>query len=76
MAGQLWKSSCLLATENPKTLQICVNTIFAHRRPAGIIFLKDLQLRVLLDITKSVPVAGIIRNADVIEGRALYEEIG
>ena len=47
---------------------------------AGIIFSYGLQLRVLLEITKfhlhkSVPGAGIIRNAGIIGGRALYEEI-
>ena len=39
-----------------------------------------LQMWVLLEITKfhldkSVPDAGIIRNADTVQGRALYEEI-
>ena len=46
-----------------------------HIRPTGIIF-----CRVLLEITKfhlhkSLPAAGIIRNAGVNRGRALYEEI-
>ena len=58
-----------------------VDTVFLHIRPAGIIFLLGLQLRVLLEITKfhlhtSVPGAGIIRNVGIIRGRALYEEIG
>ena len=49
-------------------------------RPAGIIFSLGIQLRVLLEITKfhlnkSVPVAGIISNAGIILGRALYEEL-
>ena len=57
-----------------------LNTVFPHIRPAGIIFLKGLQLLVLLEITKlhlhkSVPGAGIIRNAGIIQGRALCEEI-
>ena len=56
------------------------NTVFPHIRPAGIIFSLGIQLRVLLEITKfhlhkSVPGAGIIRNAGIIRGRALYEEI-
>ena len=56
------------------------STVFPHIRPAGIIFSVDLQLRVLLEITKfhlhkSVPGAGIIRNAGIIRGRALYEEL-
>ena len=39
-----------------------------------------MKLRVLLEITKfqlhkSVPGAGIIRNAGIIRGRAIYEEI-
>ena len=56
------------------------NTVFPHIRPAGIIFSYCLQLQVLLEITKfhqhkSAPGAGIIRNADIIRGRALYEEI-
>jgi len=55
-------------------------TVFPHIRPAGINFLLDLQVRVLLEITKfhlhkSVPTAGIIRVAGIIRGRALYEEI-
>ena len=55
-------------------------TVFPQIRPAAIIFSWGLQLRVLLEITKfhlhkSVPGAGIIRNAGIIRGRALYEEI-
>ena len=46
----------------------------------GTIFVQGLQLRVLLEITKfnlykSVLGAGIIRNADIIRRRTLYEEI-
>ena len=46
----------------------------------GIIFVQGLQLQVLLEITKfhlhkSVPAAGIIRDAGFIQGKALYEEI-
>ena len=56
------------------------HTVFPHIRPAGINFSLGLQVRVLLEITKfhlhkSVPGAGIIRNAGIIQGRALYEEI-
>ena len=55
-------------------------TVFPHIRPAGINVLYGLQLRVLLEITKfhqhkSMPGAGIIRNAGIIRGRALYEDI-
>ena len=57
-----------------------LNTVFPHIRPAGIIFSYGLQLRVLLEITKfhlhkSLPGAGIIRNAGIIRGSGLYEEI-
>ncbi len=56
------------------------DTVFPHIRPAGTIFLNGLQLRALLEITKfhlhkSVPGGGIIRNAGIIRGRVLYEEI-
>ena len=54
--------------------------MFPHIRPADIIFSLGPQLRVLLEIAKfhlhkRVPGAGIIRNAGIIRGRALYEEI-
>ena len=54
-----------------------VYTVFPHIRHAGIILLVGLQLRVLLEITKfhlhkSVPGAGIIRNAGIIRERDLY----
>ena len=57
-----------------------IYTIFPHIRPAGIIFLLSSQLLVLLEIAKfhlhkRVPGAGIIRNAGIIRGRTLYEEI-
>ena len=57
-----------------------MHTVFPHIRPAGINFSLGLQVRVLLEITKfhlhkSVPGAGIIKNVDIIRGRALYEEI-
>ena len=57
-----------------------VHTVFPHVRPAGIIFSLGPQLWVLLEIAKfhlhkRVPGAGIIRNAGIIRGRALYEEI-
>ena len=56
------------------------HTIFPHIRPAGIIILHSLQMRVLLENTtfllhKIVRIAGIIRVAGIIRGRALYEEI-
>ena len=55
-------------------------TVFPHIRPVGIIFLWGHQLWLFLEITKShlhksVSGAGIIRNAGIIRGRALYEEI-
>ena len=54
--------------------------VFRYIRTAGIIFSWGLQLLILLEITrfhlhKSVPGAGIIRNAVIIQGRVLYEEI-
>ena len=56
-------------------------TVFPHIRPAGNNFLLGLQMRVLLEIAKFhlhkyVPGAGIIRNAGIIRGRALYEGKG
>ena len=55
-------------------------TVFPHIRPAGIIILHSLQMRVLLENTtfplhKIVRIAGIIKVASIIRGRALYEEI-
>ena len=55
-------------------------TVFPHIRPAGIIFLCSLQIRVLLEITKFllhkvIRIAGIIKVAGIIRGRVLYEEI-
>ena len=49
--------------------------LFPHIKPSGIIFSLDPQLHVLLEIAKfhlhkSVPGAGIIRNAGIIQGRA------
>ena len=43
----------------------------------GIIILHSLQMRVLLENTTFLlnKIAGIIRVADIIQGRALYEEI-
>ena len=57
-----------------------LHTVFPHIRPAGIIVLHSLQMRVLLENTtfplhKIVRIAGIIRVAGIIRGRALYEEI-
>ena len=61
-------------------LYVIVYTVFPHIRPAGIIILHSLQMRVLLENTtfplhKIVRIAGIIRVAGIIRGRALYEEI-
>ena len=55
-------------------------TVFPHIRPAGIIILHSLQMQVLLENTtfllhKNVGIAGIIRVAGIIRGRALFEEI-
>ena len=55
-------------------------TVFPHIRPAGIILLQRLQMRVLLENTKFllhmiVRIAGIITVEGIIRGRALYEEI-
>ena len=57
-----------------------VYTVFPHIRPAGIIILHSLQMRVLLENTTFlllmiVLIAGIIRVAGIIRGRALYQEI-
>ena len=53
---------------------------FLIKKTAGIIFSWGLQLRVLLEIAKlhlhkSVLGAGISRDAGIIRGRVLYEEI-
>ena len=55
-------------------------TVFPHIRPAGIIILHSLQMRISLENTtfplhKIVRIAGIIRVEGIIRGRALYEEI-
>ena len=57
-----------------------LNYRISSYKTQGFMFSLGLQLWVLLEITKfhlhkSVPVAGIIRNAGIIRGRALYEEI-
>jgi hypothetical protein len=59
---------------------VLLYTVFPHIRPAGIINLHSLQMRVLLENTtfllhKIVRIVGIIRVAGIIRGRALYEEI-
>ena len=56
------------------------HTVFPHTRLAVIIVSHSLQMRVLLENTtfllrKNVRIAGIIRVAGIIRGRALYEEI-
>ena len=68
------KDKCLYK----ESLQI--NTVFPHIRPAGIIILHSLLMRVLLENTTFllltiVRIAGIIRVAGIIRGRALYQEI-
>ena len=55
-------------------------TVFPHIRPAGIIILCSLQMRVLFENTtffrhKLIRIAGIIRVAGIVRGRVLYEEI-
>ena len=58
-----------------------LNTVFPHIVPARIIILCSLQMQVLLEnstffLHKVIRIAGIIRFAGIILGRALYEEIG
>ena len=55
-------------------------TVFPHIRPAGIIILHSLQMRVLLENTtfllhKIVRIALIIKVVGIIRGRDLHEEI-
>ena len=57
-----------------------LNTVFPHIVPARIIILCSLQMQVLLENTtfllhKVIRIAGIIRDAGIIQGRFLYEEI-
>jgi hypothetical protein len=57
-----------------------LNTVFPHIRPAGIIISCSLQMQVLLENTtlllhKVIRNTGIIRVADIIRERVLYEEI-
>ena len=54
------------------------NTVFSHIRTASIIISNNPHMRVLLENTtfllhKNVRIAGIIRVAVIIRGRALYE---
>ena len=63
-----------------RTIYSISDTVFPHIRPAGIIILCSLQIQVLLENTtfllhKVIRIAGIIRVAVIIRGRALYEEI-
>ena len=63
-----------------QNINLALLTVFPHIRPAAIIILISLQMRVLLENTtfllhKIVKIAGIIRVAGIIRGRALYEEI-
>ena len=56
------------------------SNVYPHIGPAGIIILHSFQMRVLLEKTtfpphKIVRIAGIMRVAGIIQGRALYEEI-
>ena len=50
------------------------NTVFPHIRPAGIIISHSLQMRGLLENT-TFSLNKMIRNAGIIQGRVLYEEI-
>jgi hypothetical protein len=50
------------------------STAFPHIRPAGIIFSHSLQMRVLLE-KNTFSLHKSIRNAGIIRGRVLYEEI-
>ena len=61
-------------------IYIYSNIVFLHIRPAGIIILCSLQMRVLLEnitflLHKVIRIANIIRVAGIIRGRTLYEEI-
>ena len=85
LRGRTWLFSCfafgvsnLIVTT--RLLYSERTTVFPQIRPAGIIVLHCLQMRVLLENTtfllhKIVRIAGIIRVAGIIRGRALYEEI-
>ena len=58
-----------------------VHTVFPHIRPAGIIILHSLQMRVLLENTtfllhKVIRIAGIIRDAGNIRGRSYMRRYG
>ena len=60
--------------------ELFLTTVFPHIRPAGIIILHSLQMRVLLENTTFllhiiIRIAGIVRVAGIIHGRVLYEEI-
>ena len=57
-----------------ENLYSVVFTVFPHIRPADIIISHSLHMRVLLE-NKIFSLYKIIRNAGVIRGRALYEEI-
>jgi hypothetical protein len=57
-----------------------LSTVFPHIRPAGNIILCSLQMRVLLENTtfhlhKVIRIAGIVRDAGIIQGRVLYEKV-
>ena len=59
---------------------VLLNYRISAYKTRGIIFLLDLQLQVIIEISKlyqdrSVHGAGIIRNAGIIRRRALPEEI-
>ena len=66
--------------ESPWSQKVMIHTVFPHIWPEGITISYSLQMRVLLENTtfllhKIVRIAGIIRVVDIIQGRALYEEI-
>ena len=74
------KIKCSLASRGLNMQNYDSTTVFPHIRPAGIIILHSLQMRVLLEnstflLHKIVRIAGIIRVAGIIRGWALYEEI-
>ena len=54
--------------------KLFLHTVFPHIRPAGIIILHSLQMRVLLENTTFL-LHKIVRIASIIQGRVLYEEI-
>ena len=75
-----YNSYLILAYQNGEKYFLRTHTVFPHIRPAGIIILHSLRMRVLLENTtfslhKIIRNTGIIRIVGIIGGRVLYEEI-